>query len=173
MREGSDGGEGEERGLRLGHVASSQPPQKEKRRGLKAGGGVSSQQRFPPIPVNAALGPLRWPKDVPTASLWPSPSFSFIFIYLLTFMKSPCHPVPLAYVVLTIPTPPFQPSSCLCSCLSVCHKENKNNKQQDLCVWSMGRDGRGVQRIHDARVLGRGIPAFSGPVRTKVYHLAP
>lgn len=58
-------------------------------------------------------------------------------------MKSPCHPIPLAYVVLTIPTPPFQPSSCLCSCLSVCHKENKNNKQQDLCVWSMGRDGWG------------------------------
>lgn len=106
VREGSEVGEGEERGLRWGRAASCQPPQKEKRGGLKAGGGVSSQQRFPPIPVNAALGPLRWPEDVPTASLWPSPSFSFIFIYLLTFMKSPCHPIPLAYVVLTIPTPP-------------------------------------------------------------------
>lgn len=64
-----------------------------------------------------------------------------IHIYLfIDFYEVSLPSFPLAYVVLTIRP---QPSSCLCSRLSVCHKENKNGKQQDLCVWSMGRDGWG------------------------------
>ena len=129
-------GEGEERGLRWGRAASCQPPQKEKRGGLKAGGGVSSQQRFPPTPVNAALGPLCWPEDVPTASLWPSPSFSFIFIYLLTFMKSPCHPIPLACCPDHPHPTPSHPAVCAAVCLSVTRKIKTASSRTYVCgLW--------------------------------------
>lgn len=93
---------------------------------LETGGSGHSGQPCPPAPGDAALGPLYWPKDVPTALLWPSPFFSFIFIYLLTFMKFPFHPIPIAHVV--------PPAIQLSVQLSVCHKENKNSKQQDLRV---------------------------------------
>ena len=41
-----------------------------------------------------------------------------------------------------------------------------------MCV-VYGEEWLGVLRVHDAGVLGQGIPVFSGPVRTEVYHLAP
>lgn len=127
---GQQGGEGEER---TGGGASCQHAQKEilEGWGLEAviTGAVLSCP--PPIPVEAALSALCWPRDVPTTPLWPLPFFPFIFIYLLTFMKFPFHPNPIARVVLTIP-----PTSAiqLSVQLSVCHKENKNGKQQHLCV---------------------------------------
>lgn len=130
VKEGSKGGR-ERRGL--GGGASCQHAQKEilEGWGLEAviTGAVLSCPS--PIPVEAALSALCWPRDVPTTPLWPLPFFPFIFIYLLTFMKFPFHPNPIAHVVLTIPpTPAIQ----LSVQLSVCHKENKNGKQQHLCV---------------------------------------
>lgn len=141
VKEGSGGRGGEER--TGGGAASCQHAQKEilEGWGLEAviTGAVLSCP--PPIPVEAALSALCWPRDVPTTPLWPLPFFPFIFIYLLTFMKFPFHPIPIARVVLTIPpTPAIQ----LSVQLSVCHKENKNGKQQHLCV-VYGEEWLGVQ----------------------------
>lgn len=63
------------------------------------------------------MGALCWPQDVPTTPPWPLPFFPFVFIYLLTFMKFPFHPIPIARVVLTIP-PAIQLSVQLSVCLS-------------------------------------------------------
>lgn len=79
------------------------PASQKKHEGLEAEGSGHSSQYSLPVLVDTALGTLCWPKDVPTAPLWPSPFFPFIFIYLLTFMKFPFHPIPIAHVVLTIP----------------------------------------------------------------------
>lgn len=80
-------------------------------------------------------------------------------------MKFPFDPILIAHVVLTIP----QPSSCLCSCLSVCHKRNKNSKQQDLrvvCVerW-LGVRVRGQEQFSLIRAgESPGVPASTfGP----------
>lgn len=61
---------------------------------------------------------------------------------------------------LTIPTPPFQPSSCLCSCLSVCHKENKNNKQQDYVCGLWGGMAGNFMPYMMLGYWDGGIPAF-------------
>lgn len=109
------GGRGERTQVGVGW-ASCQHPQKEKDGGLEAGGSGHSRGALL-LSQWMQVWALYWPKDVPTAPLWPSPFFPFIFIYLLTFMKSPYHPIPNAHVVLTIP-PAIQLSVQLSVCLS-------------------------------------------------------
>ena len=107
---------------------------------------TKGRSSWSPVPADAVLGVLHWPRDVLTAPPWPLPSFPFVFIYLLPFVEFPFYPVPSAYVV---PTIPLQSPSCLCSCLSVCHKENKTKQNKTkqtkkktashrTCAWSLG-----------------------------------
>lgn len=70
-----------------------------------------------------------------------SVAFTLLPIHIYLFIDFYEVSLPSSSYCPCCPDPPPPQSSCPCSCLSVCHKENKNGKQQDLCVWSMGRDG--------------------------------
>lgn len=70
-----------------------------------------------------------------------SVAFTLLPIHIYLFIDFYEVSLPSSSYCPCCPDHPPPPSSCPCSCLSVCHKENKNGKQQDLCVWSMGRDG--------------------------------
>lgn len=151
MKKGSKVGEGKER-TQLGWVggwASCQHPQKKNLEGwgLEVVTAGASALLSSSSPVEAALSTLCWPQDVPTTPLWPSPFFPFIFIYLLTFMKFPFHPIPIACVVLTTPPHPSHPAVCL----SVTRKIKTASCR--TYVWSMRRDGWGNGVLG---VLGQG-----------------
>lgn len=119
-------------------MASCQHPQKEKHGGLEAGSGGLLSQRSPPVPVDAALGTVlaRGCSHHLSVAFAPLPINIYLFIdfYEVSLPSNPYR--------LCCPDHPRSHSAvCAAVCLSVCHKENKNGKQQDLCVWSMGRDG--------------------------------
>lgn len=82
-------------------------------------------------------------------------------------MKSLCHPIPTAYVVLTIPEA-IQLSVQLSVCLSVTRKIKTASSRTYVCgLWGGMARGTGGARCWG--YWDRGIPAFSRPVRAKVY----
>lgn len=160
VREGSKVGEGEERGLRWGRAASCQPPQKERRGGLKAGGGVSQASSALLYPGECSAGPSALARGCPRRL---SVAFTLLLIHIYLFIDFYEVSLPSNPSCLCCPDHPHpQPSSCLCSCLSVCHKENKNGKQQDLCVLSMGRDGWGYRVYTMLGYWDRAFQPFRG-----------
>lgn len=159
VREGSKIGEGEERGLRWGWDGPAASIPEKNCGGLEAGGSGHSTQCSPVASMGAALGSVL----AQGCPHWPSVVFALlpIHIYLfIDFYEVFLPPNPNCSCFPDHPLPP-KPSSCLCSCLSVCHKGNKNSKQQDLCVIS-------GERWLGSKVLRQEYSTFSGPVRAQV-----